>query len=40
MAETLPFGATVTVDRRPHGREGELVWPLLQRRPDVQIRRR
>ncbi|MFM2247015.1 MAG: hypothetical protein RL071_3089 [Pseudomonadota bacterium] len=40
MAETLPFGATVTVDRRPHGREGELVWPLRQRRPDVQIRRR
>ncbi|MBL8616640.1 MAG: hypothetical protein JNM72_13600 [Deltaproteobacteria bacterium] len=40
LAETLPFGATVTVDRRPHGREGELVWPLLQRRPDVQIRRR
>ena len=40
LAETVPWGGTVTVERRPHGREGELVWPLRVRRPDVQIRRR
>lgn len=40
LAESLPQGATVTVKRRPHGREGELVWPLLVARPDVQIERR
>jgi len=40
LAETLPFGDTVTVERRPHGREGELVWPLLALRPDLHVRRR
>jgi hypothetical protein len=35
LAQTLPEGATVTVERRPHGREGELVWPLRVARPDV-----
>ena len=37
LAETLPPGATVTVTRRPHGREGELTWPLMVARPDVEI---
>jgi hypothetical protein len=37
LARTLPEGATVEVERRPHGREGELVWPLRVLRPDVQI---
>ncbi len=37
LARTLPPGATVTVRRRPHGREGELVWPLRVLRPDVRI---
>jgi len=37
LAETLPHGATVTVTRRAHGREGELTWPLMVLRPDVVI---
>ena len=37
LATTLPEGATVTVERRPHGREGELVWPLRVARPDVRF---
>ena len=37
MARELPQGATVRVDRRPHGREGELAWPLRVARPDVRI---
>ena len=37
LAETLPPGATVTVERRAHGREGELTWPLAVRRPDVRV---
>ena len=37
LADSLPEGATVTVERRPHGREGELVWPLRVARPDVQF---
>lgn len=37
LAATLPEGATVTVERRPHGREGELVWPLKVARPDVKF---
>jgi hypothetical protein len=38
LAESLPFGATHIVERRPHGREGELVWPLRVARPDVVVR--
>lgn len=37
LAISLPEGATVTVERRPHGREGELVWPLRIARPDVRF---
>jgi hypothetical protein len=37
LAQSLPQGATVTVERRAHGREGELVWPLRVLRPDVKI---
>lgn len=37
LARSLPEGAVVEVERRPHGREGELVWPLRVLRPDVQI---
>jgi len=37
LAETLPHGATVKVTRRAHGREGELTWPLMVLRPDVEI---
>lgn len=37
LAESLPEGATVTIERRPHGREGELVWPLKVFRPDVRF---
>ena len=37
LARTLPTGATVTVTRRPHGREGELVWPLRVARPDIKF---
>jgi len=37
LAATLPEGATVTVERRPHGREGELVWPLRVARPDLRF---
>ena len=37
LARTLPKGATVTVTRRPHGREGELVWPLRVARPDIKF---
>ncbi|RME27792.1 MAG: hypothetical protein D6798_03785 [Deltaproteobacteria bacterium] len=37
LAASLPPGATVTVRRRPHGREGELVWPLRTLRPDVHV---
>lgn len=37
LAESLPQGATVTVLRLRDGREGELRWPLLARRPDLQI---
>jgi hypothetical protein len=40
LAESLPFGATHTVERRAHGREGELVWPLRVARPDVVVRTR
>jgi len=39
LAGSLPPGGTVTVRRRPHGREGELVWPLLTLRPDVRVER-
>lgn len=37
LARSLPAGATVTVERRPHGREGELVWPLRVARPDINF---
>lgn len=37
LAEELPRGATVTVQRRPHGREGELLWPLKVARPDLRF---
>lgn len=37
LARDLPQGATLRVSRRPHGREGELVWPLRVARPDVRI---
>ncbi len=37
LAETLPPDATVTLERRPHGREGETAWPLRVLRPDVRI---
>jgi hypothetical protein len=37
LARTLPEGATHRVERRSHGREGELVWPLRVLRPDIQI---
>lgn len=37
LAETLPQGATVTVEHRAHDREGELTWPLQVLRPDVRI---
>ncbi len=37
LARTLPQGARHAVRRLPHGREGELVWPLKVLRPDVVI---
>jgi hypothetical protein len=37
LAAELPQGATWKVSRRPHGREGELAWPLRVARPDVRI---
>lgn len=37
LAETLPPDATITLERRPHGREGETAWPLRVLRPDVRI---
>jgi hypothetical protein len=37
LAEELPQGETLTVERLPHGREGELLWPLKVLRPDVRI---
>ena len=37
LAEELPANAPYEIRRRPHGREGELVWPLRVARPDVQI---
>ena len=37
LAVDLPQGATYEVRRLPHGREGELVWPLRVARPDVRI---
>ena len=37
LAEELPQGATWKVSRRPHGREGELAWPLRVARPDIRI---
>ncbi|HCH64653.1 MAG: hypothetical protein CL927_18545 [Deltaproteobacteria bacterium] len=37
LAETLPPDATYEIRRRPHGREGELAWPLRVARPDVRI---
>ena len=37
LAVELPQGATYEIRRRPHGREGELVWPLRVARPDVRI---
>lgn len=39
LAESLPPGATLRVRRRPHGREGELLWPLQVARPDLRIER-
>lgn len=38
LARSLPVGATVEVEHRVHGREGELTWPLRIQRPDLQIR--
>lgn len=37
LAATLPPGATVRVQRRDHGREGELAWPLRVARPDLRV---
>jgi len=37
LARELPQGATYRISRRPHGREGELTWPLRVARPDVRI---
>ena len=37
LVETLPPDARYEIRRRPHGREGELTWPLRVARPDVRI---
>lgn len=37
LAEELPLNASYRIPRRPHGREGELTWPLRVARPDVRI---
>lgn len=37
LAEELPANAPYEIQRRPHGREGEVVWPLRVARPDVRI---
>lgn len=37
LARELPEGATIQVERRAHGREGELTWPLQVLRPDVRV---
>jgi hypothetical protein len=37
LAAELPEGATIEVERRAHGREGELTWPLQVLRPDVRV---
>ena len=38
LAETLPRGAQVSVLRLRDGRDGELRWPLLALRPDLDVR--
>ncbi len=37
LAATLPKNGSVRIERRAHGREGELTWPLKVARPDVNI---
>lgn len=38
LSETLPVGAQVSVLRLRDGRDGELRWPLLAARPDLELR--
>ena len=38
LAETLPRGAQVSVMKLRDGRDGELRWPLLATRPDLDLR--
>ena len=37
LAIEMEPGDEFTIERQPHGREGELLWPLQTARPEVQI---
>jgi hypothetical protein len=39
LAETLPLGSSLAVLRLRDGREGELLWPLMALRPDLNVER-
>ena len=37
LAQTLPHGAEIAVEKRVNSGEGELIWPLKAARPDIVI---
>jgi len=37
LAEEAPPGSVIEVEPLPHGREGELLWPLRVARPDLRL---
>ena len=37
LAQELQPGQSHSIERRLHGREGELIWPLKVLRPDIEV---